>query len=1451
MRYLIRAFPIFLTLLMLVFGTVGLSVNTESISADNRSEVLLNFYDDEEECTWSWRTGEYGAWTGYATAESGALNAELSPSMSKIGFHGGSITHLIDENDIIEIAFTTNVVRGGSLSAVNGFSVDCCAGSSVVEFTNQTVSYASAGQQQTIRLYRTNGSELVRMADFAQGYTLTIHPYLDTSGTNREISATITIDYIYIGSADLAPSGLSVPNGDLFFDFTNNIHDRIRYSLPGYNRVQFDEKVSYWKGFNAVLTMDNGADCASDGRMMANGTLKLYATSKNADDLSLQTGSRGLEYTGNKDDVYAEVRVKAAGFDASRSGKLCIYPCNKDGSVYSHEDGSAICLTATYSPTDLTADDYVTLRFTNASQFVRWQSLESISHITVVFRYDDLETSHSLLYDYIYIGSERPTHVMMDFTADSPANTPAHWTAAYSGEKCHNINGVNARSGCLYGTIALNDSLATHDQLRYTVQAGDIVKIRVKLSCNHAKGDALEGLQIGMGVGGKGYRPEYKGTILNIPSEKLQIDGVYHEYTIKVPNDAGIVGNPLRSFCFGFYGQDGAVVDFEIDYIYVGSEINFSAYTGRSTTVEVSAPAEDDLQTIDNSLIDLRLFSYNQRVNDNVPEGLPYGLVLESCFPFRDEHTGKDGKVRYMDGTSHWNRFYEENGSTVMPYLSPAGFPTVNLSRNYNGLDSASLACLFGSPEAVGVHAYTPVNTFLTFDGETYSYDSTKHGVDYATATDQFYVHGTADGGFTPFGESDWFGFSMEMNFVQASSDAVLELSCIDDAWVFIDGALVLDLGGGDVCKVGSINFKTGKITASAGDKSQTFDILQRYREAGRQAITHWNGNTFAEGSVHTLKIFFLNRSTKGTQCKLAFNLGLVDKTAQHTFEGDLVYKQVVNDDLYPLNLYDADTARKPLLITDSYARRFRNAEKGRMVVRRKDSSNKSQNYVYATEDENLRLYYDVIINDHTYQMGDIAKYSITAPILAIIELYDPDADPIGTVDLIGSDGKIFYSETIADSYAYLEIPLTGEQSYYYVRVIGTDRNQTISAPVWLELCENHESVTDMAVAPNCTTEGMTAGSHCSACFAIIRAQEPIPAIGHSYGYSDNDAVHTSICENCKETTVEPHSYTDGICICGAVEAPTPALVENIHIHHTLNLENSIALNYVVPASELKNYDSFYLECIIPEFEGNVQIGESVVEIQPVLKGNYYYFVLDGLSAVRMNDRVEAIVRMMKDTLPYCSAVDRFSIADYAYSILNNTAMEDALKTLCADLLRYGAEAQAFKGYRTNAPADAKMTAAHRAYLTNSDTISFDETDQLLGDVIEPSITWVGKTLSLDSKVGIKFVFDAKGHSPEGLTVKVRYQDNAGVEKTIVLANPTIYNASAGYYAVTFYDLTAAELRTVITVAVYDGEGQVSESLQYGSESYAAKTEGTSLEPLCKALFAYSDSAKAYFAKGS
>ena len=158
------------------------------------------------------------------------------------------------------------------------------------------------------------------------------------------------------------------------------------------------------------------------------------------------------------------------------------------------------------------------------------------------------------------------------------------------------------------------------------------------------------------------------------------------------------------------------------------------------------------------------------------------------------------------------------------------------------------------------------------------------------------------------------------------------------------------------------------------------------------------------------------------------------------------------------------------------------------------------------------------------------------------------------------------------------------------------------------------------------------------------------------------------------------------------------------------------------------------------------------------------------------------------------------------------------------------------------------MTAAHKAYLTDLNTVTFNNNGKQLNDISNPTVTWLGKTLILDSKVTVKYVVNVAKFTGNvsNLKLRVRYTDISGKAQEIFVSESEIYSNNANYRAFNFDQLTAAELRTVMSVAICDGNTQVSETMQFSVDTYGNGISGTLLT-LCKAMIAYSDAAKVLF----
>ena len=362
----------------------------------------------------------------------------------------------------------------------------------------------------------------------------------------------------------------------------------------------------------------------------------------------------------------------------------------------------------------------------------------------------------------------------------------------------------------------------------------------------------------------------------------------------------------------------------------------------------------------------------------------------------------------------------------------------------------------------------------------------------------------------------------------------------------------------------------------------------------------------------------------------------------------------------------------------------------------------------------------------------------------------------------------------------------------------------------------------------------------------------PTETVGTNSAFSENEPGN-------KREVAEAYSFeidervTEAAALFLGGFSETPAeedtVAQNLSIYHSLNLASDISVNFLVPASELDAYDSFFMRIAVSDYEDNVLQGHSFLYPEAVRNGEYYYFTLSDLTAVQMMDELEATLYMSKDGKDYVSTTDIYSIADYAYGQLEKENAPESLKVLCADLLVYGGKAQLYKGYRTDALADAFMNEEQRAYCSSLDALSFGNTNAVGTESEAPAVTWAGKALELNSKVSVIYCVDLSnyGGEPRDLSLHVSYLDSEGETVSVDLRDILPYEGRENCYKFTLTTLLAAELRTVLTAQVYAGEQAVSNTLTYSADTYGNNKTGA-LGELCKALFAYSDSAKAYFA---
>ncbi len=135
-----------------------------------------------------------------------------------------------------------------------------------------------------------------------------------------------------------------------------------------------------------------------------------------------------------------------------------------------------------------------------------------------------------------------------------------------------------------------------------------------------------------------------------------------------------------------------------------------------------------------------------------------------------------------------------------------------------------------------------------------------------------------------------YFGMEMKMNFMQpkggltgkdGQQPMVFYFTGDDDVWVYIDGALFLDLSGIHRHVGGEIDFVNGvvkyySLDVSTGDVSTTPDKTVKFSDLVSTGLNE--KGTFADYSSHTFNFYYMERGSGSGVCRMNFNFPLLRK---------------------------------------------------------------------------------------------------------------------------------------------------------------------------------------------------------------------------------------------------------------------------------------------------------------------------------------------------------------------------------------------------------------------------------------------------------------------------------------------------------------------------------------------------------------------------------------------
>ena len=346
----------------------------------------------------------------------------------------------------------------------------------------------------------------------------------------------------------------------------------------------------------------------------------------------------------------------------------------------------------------------------------------------------------------------------------------------------------------------------------------------------------------------------------------------------------------------------------------------------------------------------------------------------------------------------------------------------------------------------------------------------------------------------------------------------------------------------------------------------------------------------------------------------------------------------------------------------------------------------------------------------------------------------------------------------------------------------------------------------------------------------------------HIHTWSDwhynNDAVYNS------SSDYKDGTQTRTCSVCGeseTKEAPNTALLRRRG--NALSLESSITLATYITKDVVDYYDEVYAE-----FTRNGKT-EKVYPSDKTLTSNstvYCIFYYTGISPQALGDNVSITFYGIKDGVTYNGNAYKYSATEYIKSTLKSTTSAK-LKTLLVDLVYYGEACQVYQNYKTDNLLTDILTDEQKAFHSTGD-LNLTNIKNSKYSLCDNRLVKFGTALRLNNSVKMAIAMNMTNVTLEELSLKVKKGS-----RTMTYSyskNPENFGKGKdGYWYFYFDGVYANQMSDEVFITAYKGSEQVSYTLKYSVESYAAIVTDAKIKAVTDAMMRYGNSAKAYVGK--